>query len=140
MSIEFRRGLGSDAVQAVKDFTLDATYAATAKKGDIVKLNASGQVVAAATNDILVLGVYEGPNIKLAADTVTTGKVRTAAEAVYEITVTGGTPVPGLGYPVTLSSGDYVLNAATNATPLFKVVGALGNGNYEAVITGRQLV
>ena len=138
--IEFRRGMGSDAVQAVKDFTLNATYAATAKKGDIVKLNGSGEVVAAATNDILVLGIYEGPNVKLTAETVTTGKVRTAAESVYEITVTGGTPVAGLGYPVTLSSGDYILNAAVQTTPLFKVVGTLPSGNVEVVITGRQLI
>jgi hypothetical protein len=123
--IEFRRMLGGgDAAHPVRDF----------------KLNGAGDVVAAASNDTSVLGVYLGPNVKITADTTTTGKVRSAANAVYEMTVTGGTPVVGTGYPITLSSGDYILNAAVTTNALVKVVGALSNGNYEVVITGRQLV
>lgn len=139
--IRYRRTIGADAAMAVKDFELDAAYAPTAKKGDLVKLNAAGKVVAAAAADVAVLGVYEGPCVKMEKETIVMGKVRTAPEAVYEMTFSGGTPVAdGTGYPIGLTAGDYFLNAAARTTPVVKLIKILPNGNAEVVISGRQLV
>ena len=139
MSIKYRRAVTGDAVQAVDDFDIDATYAATAVKGDIVKLNASGEVVAAAADDTSVLGVFEGPIIQIDAETPIRGKVRTSGAAVYEMTASGGTPVVGTSYPIGLSSGDYFLNAAVTTNSLVKVIAERSNGNYDVIISGRQL-
>jgi len=138
--IEFRRMHGGgDAAHPVRDFKLDPTYATVAKKGDVVKLNGSGNVVAAAAGDTEVLGEFLGPIIKIERDPDTYGKVRTAPNAVYEVTVSGGTPVIGGEYELGLDNGDYFLNVAGTTNPVFKVIGQLSNGNYEAIITARQL-
>lgn len=139
MSIEFRRARLGDSAQPVRDFELDAVYAPNAKFGDIVKLNATGKVVAAATNDILVLGVFLGKNPKLDVETVVTGKVRTSSDAIYEVTVTGAGPTVGKSYPATLTAGEYNLNSAVETTPLFTVLGVYPNGNAEVVFKAGTL-
>jgi hypothetical protein len=140
MGLQFRRSLDGDSISAVKDFKLDATYAATAKIYDLVKFNGSGDVVLAATNDVSVLGVLEGFNIQQKGETVLYGKVRTDGNSIYEAPYTGGTPVVGDARPVTMTSGGQV-NAGATATPVFKVVAVnTARSTADVVITGRQLV
>lgn len=140
MGLQFRRTLGGDAIHPIKDFKLDATYALTAKAYDLVKLNASGDVILAVTNDILVLGVLEGINVKQQGETTTTGKVRAFADAIYETPYSGGTPVIGVVGPVTMTNGG-LFNAAVQTTPVFKVVAVnTARTTVDVVISGRQLV
>ena len=121
MTIEFRRTLGGDAAFPVKDYPLEATYALTAAKGDLVKTSA-GAVVKSVLADVSVLGIYEGPNVKLAAESPT-GKVRVNNGAVYEVTYTNGTPAIGLSYAfLYLGDGTVGLNVAITANPTFKVL------------------
>jgi hypothetical protein len=139
MGLQFRRGLNSDAVNPVKDWKLDATYAATAKPYDLVKLNGSGDVVLAATNDTSVLGVLEGLEIRQQGDSLTYGKVRTVA-GIYEVPYVGGTPTVGGVNPVTMTNGGQ-LNAAVATTPVFKVIAVnASRSTADVIITGRLLV
>lgn len=82
----FRKSLGSDAVTPIKDFPVNAAYLQVAQQGDLVKLDAAGEVVAAVAGDTAVLGVSEGLDfLKRVA------KVRLNPNAVYEVKYTGVT-------------------------------------------------
>jgi hypothetical protein len=134
----YRRALSSDAVVPTKDYKLDAAYAGVAKKGDIVALNAAGEVVAAAADAAAVLGVFVGKNIKIENDTTETGKVMGATGLVFEADVVG-TPVVGGAYGLGLTAGDYFVDVAEITVKLFKVVAVRDNGNVDVVITGYQI-
>lgn len=139
MGARYRRNLNDgDTVSPAKPFKLDATYAATAKRWDVVKLNTSGDVVAAASADTSILGVLETVELKIQGDS-DTGAVRIAAGAIYEMPVTGGTPVTGKAYGITNTDGGTV-NVADTTTTVVKVVAVRTNGNVDVVFTGRQLV
>lgn len=135
---KFRRSAGSDAVQPIKDFKLDATYATTAKRFDLVKLNAAGDVVLAAAGDTAVLGVLEFINLKAQGDSVTTGGVRTDASSIYEVPASAAGAKVGVKYGVTVVNGGTVDVANTTNTCVV-VVAIRPNGNLDVQITGRQL-
>lgn len=138
MGLEFRRTLasGGNTVPA-KDYPLDSTYAATAKKGDIVRLNASGNVVLAATGDTNVLGVLVGFNFEGAGVTVKTGKVMVQGDAVYEATKVGaGALTVGTEYGIDGSSN---MDTADTTVKILQIVEVV-NGKPYVVIKYRQLV
>lgn len=138
MGLEFRRALTSNGSGTpAKDFTLDPTYANTAKKGDIVRLNASGNVVQATTSDTSVLGVLVGFNFEGAGVTVKTGKVMTAADNVYAATKVGaGALTPGTEYGIDGSSN---LDTADTTVKILQIVEVVNGVPYVA-IKYRQLV
>jgi hypothetical protein len=123
-------------------YKLDATYAATAARDDVVKLNASGEVILAAAADTAVLGVLETIEIKGQGETTTYGHVSTHPHYIFEAPVTGGTAGQtnvGKAYGITATNGGTVDLANTTNTCV-KVVGFKSNGNVEVLISGRQLV
>lgn len=143
----------SDEDVNIKDFT--AATALSAKAGDLVTLDTSGDVAAPAANAATVLGVYVGGNFRgitenspYAATTVTENsqsgklaKVRVATpDAVFRAPYTGGTPVVGVKYGVTAEADPKIdfTNTATGA--IYQVVD-LDTDTSEAfvVITGRVL-
>lgn len=125
-----------DGVQAtpVLDFAPNAGY--TPKKGDIVKLNGTGEVIVgtAGAADTAVLGVCEGGNftgLVPGTPVVSTNnpgsiaKVRVDSASVYRIPLkaAGATPVVGTKYGTILVSGDFQLDTAVVAAgAIYKVV------------------
>jgi hypothetical protein len=138
MGLEFRRTLqaGGAAVPA-KDYPLNATYATTAKKGDIVRLNASGELVQATTSDTNVLGVVVGFNFEGAGQTVKTGKVTVSGDAVYQATYVGaGALTIGTEYGIDGSSN---MDTADTTVKILQIVEVV-NGKPYVAIKYRQLV
>lgn len=119
---EYRRNLRGDAVVPVKDYRIDNAYAADAKVGDIVKLNESGQVVAATEGDAPVLGVFLGPLVKREKDPDFYGKVQTAEGMIFEATYTGDAPTVGGEHPITVADGEYHVDLTSTANPAVKIV------------------
>jgi hypothetical protein len=138
MAFRYRKSIDGDSISPVKDFTLDTTYATTAAKGDLVRLNGSGQLVLAATGDTNVLGVLEGFNFEgITATKPVTGKVRTAPNAIYEAEYVGaGALTVGTAYGI---DGASKLDTADTTTLIAKIVEVV-NGKPYVVITARQLV
>lgn len=135
MAFRYRKSVDGDSISPVKDYNLDATYAATAKKGDVVRLNGSSEVVLAATGDANVLGVVEGFVFEGIGEVFTTVQVRITGNAIYEADVTGGTPVLGTAYGI---NGASTVDVADTAVPIVKVV-EIVNGKPYVQITARQL-
>lgn len=138
MGLEFRRALTSiGSGTPAKDMPLDATYAPNAKKGDIVRLNASGNVVLATTSDTNVLGVLVGFNFEGAGITQKTGKVMAAADNVYQATYVGaGALTVGTEYGI---DGTSNMDTADTTTKILQIVEVV-NGKPYVVIKYRQLV
>lgn len=150
----------TDEVIEIKDFIADSAF--TGSKGDVVILNASGNVVASGNNPTTVLGVYEGGNFRgitnngdYAATTVTNNsqsnklaKVRVGANAVYRVALKAAAtaPVIGTAYGVTTGTSPTgtaaVIDTAQTATgAIFKVVDYdATTQNCFVVITSRSLV
>ena len=136
MAFKYRKSLLAEGVIPVHDFPIDATYAATAKPGDIVRLDGSGNVIKAVTGDTTVLGVLEGTNFEGLEQTRKVAKVRTSGQAVYEASVVGaGAITKGTSYGID-SSGN--LDTADTTTLIAKIVDVVGGKPY-VVITARQL-
>jgi hypothetical protein len=132
MGLEFRRSLTSNGSGTpAKDYPLDPTYAATAKKGDIVRINASGNVVLALTSDTSVAGVLVGFNFEGAGVTVKTGKVMTAADNVYAATKVGaGALTVGTEYGIDGSSN---MDTADTTTKILQIVEVVNGVPYVAI-------
>lgn len=137
MAFRYRKSLDGDSVSSAKDFPLDATYATTAKKGDVVRLNASGNLVLAVTGDTNVLGVLTGTNFEgITVSTPKVGKVHVDPEAIYEADKVGaGALTVGTAYGIDGSSN---LDTADTTTVIAKIVEVV-NGKPYVVITARQL-
>lgn len=138
MGFEFRRSLtsGTSSLPA-KDYPLNATYANTAKKGDVVRLNASGELVQATTSDTNVLGVLIGFNFEGAGVAIKVGKVIVNADAVYEATKVGaGALTVGTEYGLDGSSNVDTADITVKIVQIVEVV----NGKPYVVIKNRQLV
>jgi hypothetical protein len=133
-----RNANGGDTVIPAKLYKLDPTYAQTAKRHDLVKLNASGNVVGAAAGDTEVLGVLETIEIKKESETDTYGSVRIGSGAIYEVPASGSGAVVGQAYGVTDLGA--AVDVANTTNTVVKVVAIRPNGNLDVVITGRQLV
>jgi hypothetical protein len=137
MAFHYRKSLDGDSVASAKDYSLDATYATTAKRGDIVRLNASGNLVLAATGDTTVLGVLVGFNFEGLNVTPKVGKVIVDPETVYQAdTVGAGALTVGTAYGIDGSSN---LDTADTTTTVAKIVEVV-NGKPYVVLTARQLV
>lgn len=137
MAFHFRRNMAGDGVIPAPDFPLDATYAATAKVGDVVRLNASGNVVLAATGDTTVLGVMAGLNFNGIGVNPSVAKVQTSGDAVYEADKVGaGALTLGVGYGIDAASN---LDTADTTVVIAKIVAVVGGKPY-VQITARQLV
>jgi len=134
----YRKTDGGDAIQPIPDFEIDATFAATKPKvGQLVKLNGSSQVIAAAAGDAKILGVFEGFNVQRETESPKTCKVRVSNKEIYEADVVGGTPVVGTAYNIDANSN---VNVAATTTPAVTVVGKSSKTGMAYVkITGRQL-
>jgi hypothetical protein len=139
MAFWFRYSLNEGSILPAKDFPLDSTYAATAAPGDVVRLNASGNLVKALTTDTTVLGVLDGVSYDGVGVTPTKGKVRVSPDAIYEATKVGaGALIAGTAYGIDGSSN---VDTADTTTLIVKIVGTSGTtGNPLVVITARQLV
>ena len=134
----YRRNANGDSVIPVKPFTLNAAYAATAKRFDVVKLDASSEVVLAAAGDAQVLGVLEYIDIKQQGATVTTGGVRISGSAIYEAPATAAGAKVGTKYGINVTDGGTV-NVADTTTTCVVVVAVNPSGTLDVQITGRQL-
>jgi len=127
--IEFRKTFGGDAAMPVEDLVIDSTYAASAKKNDLVK-SSGGVITALTATDANVLGMYEGPTLQHPTETTKKGKIRTNPLALYEVSYVGGTPNVGLSYGVSVASdGTYQMNVADTTHTILKVHELLENGN-----------
>lgn len=117
---------GSGAAQA-KDFPMNATYATTAQRGDAVKLNASGEIVAAVAADTAVLGVLVGFNFEGIDRPIKTGKVHVNKEFVYEVNYTGTTKSSltnaDIGTAFDIGANPGVINLDATTVKLAKVIG-----------------
>jgi hypothetical protein len=137
MAFHYRRSLNADSVIPAKDFPLNATYAATAVKGDLVRLNGSQELVLAATGDANILGVLVGTNFEGLTKAAKTGKVIISGDAIYEADKVGAGPLTvGTSYGIDGSSN---LDTADTTTLIAKIVEVV-NGKPYVVITARQLV
>lgn len=136
MGFRYYRNASGDAIQPIKQFTLNATYANTAKRWDLVKLNASGELVLAAAGDTAVLGVLEIIDIKAQGETVTTGAVRTDGSSIYKVPTSAAGAKLGTKYGVT---ADGRVDVANTTNTCVVVAELLTDGNVGVQITGRQL-
>ena len=126
---EYRKSLRGDSIFPIRDYKLNEDYAKVAKRGDVVKLNASGEVVAAAANDTEVLGVFLGREIKTEAETDFYGKVQASEGMVFEATVSGtGNVVVGAKHPIALTDGDYSVNLDSTSNAAVKIIEATDRG------------
>lgn len=147
MALEFAYALNSELTGVIKDF--DVATAGDAKKGDLVRLNATtGKVEQAAAAGVKGFGVVEGTEFlglgqggtyaataasATASASATTIKVRVDGTSVYRIPFTG-TPVIGGSYDIAVASGDQTLNAAATTNPQLKVVDIKGSVAYVTII------
>lgn len=137
MAFEFRRALRNDNTIPAKDYPLDPTYAQTAKKGDLVRLNGSGKLVKATSADSNVLGVLVGFDFEGIGNPFEIGKVIIDPEAVYEATFVGnGAIAVGNAYGIDDNSN---LDTNDTTTVIAKIVEVV-NGKPYVAITARQLV
>lgn len=137
MAFHYRRNAAGDGVIPAPDFPLDATYAATAKVGDVVTLNGSGAVILAVTGATTVLGVVAGLNFNGIGVNPTFAKVHTSGDAVYEADKVGaGALTLGVGYGIDGASN---LDTADTTVIIAKIVAVVGGKPY-VQITARQLV
>jgi hypothetical protein len=136
MSFQYRKNVNGDGVIAAKDYPLDATYKATAKVGDIVRINGSGNVVLAATGDTTVAGVIAGFSFDGVGVSPLTAKVQISPDAIYEATTVGaGAITLGTAYGIDGSSN---LDTADTTVTIAKIVEVVGGKPY-VQITARQL-
>lgn len=134
----YRRNTNSpDATPVAKPYKLNATYAATAQRFDLVKLDANGEVVKAAAADTSVLGVLQTVLIKIQGETDTYGEVMTTPGAVFEVPASAAGAKVGTAYGINASQN---IDVANTTTTVAKVVAVRSNGNLDVVISGRQLV
>lgn len=137
MGFKYRKSIDGDAVQPVKDYPLDPTYASAAKPEDVVCLNDSGQLVKAGTGDTEVLGVLEGVNFEGMCKPPKVGKVRISPNAVYEVDYVGtGSLTVGAEYGI---DGDSNLDTNDTTNKIAKIVEVVDGKPY-VVITARQMV
>lgn len=143
----------TDEDWSVKDFVADAAY--SGKRGDLVTLNAAGNVVAPAANPATVLGVYEGGSFQgitqgspYAATTVTNNsqstklaKVRVAsADSVFRIPLKAGAAAPAVGtkYGIDNTVDAHLDTANTTTGAIYQVVEYDADAkNAFVTITGR---
>lgn len=143
MAFKFRYALDGDGILPANDYTLDATYATTAKRGDAVKLNASQNLVLCGPTDAAILGILVGFNFEgITTPTPVVGKVTIAPEAVYQADTTGAVPSGALSVDDTYAlaaSGNQLDLATRNGAVVadvkqFKVVKIVNGNPYVAVI------
>jgi hypothetical protein len=127
MAFQYAKSTSGDGVLPVKDRAINATYAGTYKLGDVVKLS-SGEVVASAAGDTVVLGVLEGTNFEGLENARKVAKVRESQEAIYKAPygtiaagvltkVTPAASIIGLSKAVGYATVEgYVVNSDTAAT------------------------
>lgn len=143
MAFQYAYDLSDESV-VVKDFIADSGFTG-GKRGDVVVLNASGNVAAAGNNPTTVLGVYEGGEFKglvasgqpYAATTVTQNnlsqntyaKVRVSPTAVYRVPLKAAASAPVIGTAYGCTSGtaptgsNAVIDTANTSTgAIFEVV------------------
>ncbi len=137
MGFHYRKTIDSNASEVVaKDYPLASAYVASVAKGDIVRLNASGELVKATTSDADVLGVLVGVNFEGLTTPVKTGKVIVAGNAVFEADKVGaGALTIGTAYGI---DGNSNLDTADTTTPIAKIVEVVKGKPY-VIITARQL-
>lgn len=136
MAFLYRRNMNGDSIIPAKRYKLNATYATTAKRGDLVKLDASQELVKAVAGDTAVLGVLETIEIKMESEVDRYGEVRIAAGAIYEVPVSAAGAKPGTAYGITAAQAVDVANTTNTCV---KVVAVRPNGNVDVVISGRQI-
>jgi hypothetical protein len=128
MAFEYAYATNGSDVFPSKNFSLADAYASVAKKGDVVKLNASQKLEKAGAADTEVLGVLEATVFEGLGKTPVFGQVKLSGEAVYKTPFTGTTPVVGTAYPINASQ---VLNGSgTGAGSIYKVIDIKGSNAY----------
>jgi hypothetical protein len=128
MAFEYAYSTNGSDVLPAKNFPLNSTYAATATKGDVVKLNASQELVKAVAADTEVLGVLESTVFEGLGVAPKLGQVKLSEEAIYRTPFTGTTPVVGGSYPINASQ---ILNGSgTGAGSIYKVIDVKGSNAY----------
>lgn len=157
MAFTFAYNLTDESV-VIKDFP--TATGVTPARGDIVVLNASGQIAAAGNNPTAVLGVYEGGSFMgisqggsyaaAAANsndetnqTNPLGKIRVAdPTSVYRVPYVGSAPTVGTKYGNTsgaapAGSGAHIDTANTATGAIYQVVGVdTANTNAFVIIIG----
>lgn len=132
MAFRYRYNLVGDSVVPCKDYKLNAAYAAVATVGDVVRLDASGELVRAMTGDTTVLGVLDGMNFEGLNKTVTTGKVRIAPTAVYEADYVGaGALTKGVKYG--LDNSGAKVDTADTTTTIVQIVDVVDGKPYVVI-------
>lgn len=119
MAFEFSYATSGDGVLPAKNFKLASSYT-NPKKGDVVKLNPSQELVKAGVTDSEVLGVLESTVFEGQGVPVTTGQVKYSQEAVYKTPYTGANPVVGTSYAILADQTIDGANAGTGK--IYKVI------------------
>jgi hypothetical protein len=128
MAFEYAYSTNGSDVLPSKNFKLNSTYATTAKKGDVVALNPSQELVKAGATNTEVLGVLEATVFEGLLNTPKEGQVKLSGEAIYKTPFTGTTPVVGTAYPINASQ---VLNGSGSGTgSIYKVIDVKGSNAY----------
>lgn len=132
-------------VGVIKDFNFAAAYASTAKKGDFVVTDASGNIVKVAAAGATITGVLEGseftglvPGTANASKTAAVtgaangvGKVRINREAVYRIPA-GNITAANIGSTVGVTAA-HAGDTAAAAKPL-RVIAVDGSTAFVTII------
>lgn len=135
MAFFYRKGI-DESLASAKEFTLNTTYAATAKPGDVVMLS-SGEVVLATTGATSVLGVVQGFIFEGVGVTPKTVLVNIDPESIYEAEYVGaGALTVGTGYGI---DGNSKLDTADTSVVVAKIVEVVGGKPY-VNISARQLI
>lgn len=135
MAFFYRKGV-DESIASAKEFSLNATYASTAKPGDVVMLS-SGEVVLATTGATAVLGVVQGFVFAGVGVTPTKVLVNIDPESIYEAEYVGaGALTVGTSYGI---DGSSKVDTADTSVPIVKIIEVVGGKPYVA-ISARQLI
>lgn len=124
MAFEYAYATNGSDVFPAKNFKLASAYT-NPQKGDVVKLNASQELVKAVAADTSVLGVLESTVFEGLGKAPVFGQVKLSKQIVYKTPFTGGTPAVGTGYAINASQ---VLNVG--ATGIYEVIDVKGSNAY----------
>lgn len=123
MSFEFSYATSGDGVVPAKNFPLATAYAATAKKGDVVRLNASQELEKAGASNSEVLGVLESVVFEGQGVTPKLGQVKYSQDAVFRTEYSGTVaPTVGVSYALLNNTTQEIDQANVGTGKIYKVV------------------
>lgn len=135
MSFEFSYATNGEGVLPAKNFPLASSYAATAKKGDVVKFNASQQLEKAGAADSAVVGVLESVVFEGQGVTPKLGQVKYSQDAVFRTEYNGAAvPVVGTAYSLLNATTQEIDQANAGTGKIYRVVEVISSTATKKVV------